>query len=109
MTLDTLRLMEHLPLGQRVQAFRVEARVDGAWVELGRGTTVGRLRLLPLPRTTTDALRAPAPDPLRAPRTVMPSITFRATAPAATRQAVSRADDRPRAPCKRLAAAGGRG
>ena len=49
--------MEHIPLGQRVQSFRVEAWLDETWREICRGTTVGRQRILAVPPTRTDRVR----------------------------------------------------
>ncbi len=54
---DRVQVMEAIALGQRVQAFRVEAWLDGTWREIGRGTTVGRQRILPVPPTRTDRVR----------------------------------------------------
>ncbi|WP_299531911.1 alpha-L-fucosidase [Ulvibacterium sp.] len=39
-------LQEYIPLGQRVQDFSLEAKVDGAWVEIERQTTIGYKRIL---------------------------------------------------------------
>lgn len=55
--LDRVRIQEHLPLGQRVAEFTVEARVDGRWQELGRGLTIGPRRILRTPRVTADRVR----------------------------------------------------
>ena len=54
---DRVQVMEHIPLGQRVQSFRVEAWLDETWREIGRGTTVGRQRILAVPPTRTDRVR----------------------------------------------------
>ena len=43
---NVIGLREHLPLGQRVSAFAVDAWVDGQWQEIGRGTSIGSRRLL---------------------------------------------------------------
>lgn len=73
-TFDVIRLREQIRLGQRVESFKVEAFMDGAWVTLvepydgkvesgldvrgGKGATIGNqvLRWLPEP-VTTDRLR----------------------------------------------------
>jgi alpha-L-fucosidase len=39
------RVEEMLSLGQRVEAYRIEARVDGEWRTIAKGTTVGRKKL----------------------------------------------------------------
>ena len=43
---NVIGLREHLPLGQRVSAFAVDALVDGQWQEIGQGTSIGSRRLL---------------------------------------------------------------
>jgi alpha-L-fucosidase len=43
---NVVGLREHLPLGQRVAAFGVDAQVDGRWQEIGSGTSIGARRLL---------------------------------------------------------------
>jgi alpha-L-fucosidase len=43
---NVVGLREHLPLGQRVEAFAVDAWQDEGWREIARGTSVGNLRLL---------------------------------------------------------------
>ncbi len=53
---DHVVLGEALELGQRVKAFRVLGRRDGELVELARGTTIGRKRILPFAATKVDAL-----------------------------------------------------
>ncbi|WP_416865500.1 MAG: alpha-L-fucosidase [Imperialibacter sp.] len=41
-------LKEFIKLGQRVKAFTVEAKVDGAWKQVAQGTTIGYKRILKL-------------------------------------------------------------
>jgi len=55
--LNRLRLQEHIPLGQRIAAFAVDARVEGKWREIAKGTTIGPRRLLRFPTVTADRLR----------------------------------------------------
>ena len=43
---NVIGLAEHLPLGQRVSAFAVDALVDGHWQEIGQGISIGSRRLL---------------------------------------------------------------
>jgi alpha-L-fucosidase len=45
-----VRLREHLPLGQRVGAFAIDAWQAGAWTEIARATSIGNQRLLRLAR-----------------------------------------------------------
>ncbi|HEX9794843.1 MAG TPA: alpha-L-fucosidase, partial [Planctomycetota bacterium] len=59
--LDHVVLREAIALGQRVEAFTLQARTgsgaDAIWVEIGRGTTIGRKRILQVPVTRASALR----------------------------------------------------
>jgi alpha-L-fucosidase len=43
---NVVGLREYLPLGQRVEAFAVDAWQNEGWHEIARGTSVGNLRLL---------------------------------------------------------------
>ena len=54
---NVIGLREHLPLGQRVSAFAVDALVDGQWQEIGRGTSIGARRLLRTPDVETARVR----------------------------------------------------
>ncbi|MEW6741511.1 MAG: alpha-L-fucosidase [Planctomycetota bacterium] len=54
---DRVRLQEAISLGQRVEAFAVEARVNGTWQEVASGTTVGARRLLRFETVRADAVR----------------------------------------------------
>jgi alpha-L-fucosidase len=54
---DRLLLQEPIRLGQRISAFSVEARADGNWTLISRGTTVGYKRLLRLPPARGDGIR----------------------------------------------------
>jgi alpha-L-fucosidase len=54
---DVVRLRECLPLGQRVDAFALDAWKDGAWSEFAKGTSIGNLRLLRTERVTTPKVR----------------------------------------------------
>lgn len=54
---DRVRLAEPLALGQRVQAFELEARVDGEWRRLAHGTTIGARRIVTFAPLTLEALR----------------------------------------------------
>lgn len=57
-TFNVVDLREHLPLGQRIEAFALDRGQDGAWVEVARGTSIGNRRLLRLPqKITTDRVR----------------------------------------------------
>ncbi len=56
-SINCVGLQEHVRLGQRVQEFVVEGRLDGKWSELARGTTIGYKRLLRFPRIQVSELR----------------------------------------------------
>jgi len=44
-TFNVVSLREHLPLGQRVEDWALDAWRDGAWREFARGTAIGSRRL----------------------------------------------------------------
>jgi alpha-L-fucosidase len=54
---DVVLVREHVPLGQRVESFAIEAWQDGQWKQVGSGTTVGNKRLLRIPRTRARLVR----------------------------------------------------
>lgn len=43
---DRVVMQEYIALGQRVQAWTIEAEVDGQWLQIGAGTTIGYKRIL---------------------------------------------------------------
>ena len=57
-TVNRAELREHLPLGQRIASFNLEALDEnGEWYEVTAATTVGHKRLLRFDDVTTKALR----------------------------------------------------
>lgn len=56
-TINVVLLQEDITKGQRVEAFEVEALVDGQWQPVGQGTTVGYKRLLRFPEVKATQLR----------------------------------------------------
>ena len=50
-------LREYLPLGQRIEAFALDAWKAGQWVEFAHGTSIGNHRLLRSEPVTTDKVR----------------------------------------------------
>lgn len=56
-TFNVVSLREHLPLGQRVEAFALDRWADGAWAEFAHGTSVGNLRLIRGKPVTTSKVR----------------------------------------------------
>ena len=64
---DTLVLQEAYQLGQRVTGFLVEAKREGGWQEVAKGTTIGVKRILHFPRTKTVAIRVTITSSLACP------------------------------------------
>ena len=56
-TFNVVRLREYLPLGQRVEAFAIDAWQDSRWIEFGKGTSIGNCRLLRQTPVTTSKVR----------------------------------------------------
>lgn len=54
---DRIMLQEPIRLGQRIAAFKVEARVGSKWLPIARGTTVGYKRLLRISGVEADRVR----------------------------------------------------
>jgi len=54
---DRVRVQEYIQLGQRVESFEIEARVDGNWQQIGKGATIGPRRILRTQRVKADCLR----------------------------------------------------
>jgi alpha-L-fucosidase len=54
-TFSVIRVSEHIALGQRVEAFAVDAWVDEAWKEIGSATTIGQGRILRLGQPVTTS------------------------------------------------------
>lgn len=56
-TFNVVSLREYLPLGQRVEAFAVDAWQNGEWKVIATGTSIGNRRLLRFNSETTDKVR----------------------------------------------------
>jgi alpha-L-fucosidase len=56
-TFNVVRLREHLPLGQRVEAFALDEWRDGQWKEFAAGTSIGNSRLVRGNPVTTSKVR----------------------------------------------------
>jgi len=54
---NVVRLREHLPLGQRVDAVGLDQWQNGDWVEFRAATSIGNCRLIRGPRITTSRVR----------------------------------------------------
>jgi alpha-L-fucosidase len=50
-------LQEHIQLGQRVQAWKLEAQHNGGWVQVAAGTTIGYKRILQFPAVSSGKVR----------------------------------------------------
>jgi alpha-L-fucosidase len=57
LTFNVIRLREHLPLGQRVEAFALDQWQDGMWKEFATGTSIGSCRLVRSKPLTTSKVR----------------------------------------------------
>ena len=56
-TFDRLLLQEKITVGQRVEKFKLEAKINGDWKLITEGTTIGYKRLLRFPEITSDQVR----------------------------------------------------
>jgi alpha-L-fucosidase len=56
-TFDRVVLQERIALGQRIQAWEIEAEMDGRWTAVGTGTTVGYKRILRCGPVTAGRIR----------------------------------------------------
>jgi alpha-L-fucosidase len=56
-TFNVVSLREHLPLGQRIDAFALDQWKNGQWVQFAHATSIGNLRLIRGPRITTEKVR----------------------------------------------------
>ena len=54
---DRLLLQEKITVGQRVEKFKIEAKMNGTWKEIADGTTIGYKRLLRFPEVKTNKVR----------------------------------------------------
>ena len=56
-TFDHILLQESLSVGQRVEAFQVEAWINSEWQPIAEGTTIGYKRILHIPATRVSRIR----------------------------------------------------
>lgn len=56
-TFNLIRLREFLPLGQRVDAFALDAWSGGQWAEFAHATSIGSCRLIPVKTITSAKIR----------------------------------------------------
>lgn len=55
--INCVMLQENIAKGQRVERFKVELLIDGQWITVGRGTTIGYKRLLRFSETFAEEVR----------------------------------------------------
>ena len=55
--INCVMLQENITKGQRVEKFKVELLVNGQWITVGRGTTIGYKRLLRFSECVADKVR----------------------------------------------------
>ncbi|MBS1603471.1 MAG: alpha-L-fucosidase, partial [Bacteroidetes bacterium] len=55
--MNCFMVQEYIRLGQRVEAFRVDAYADGVWREVAKATTIGYRRILRFPLVKATRLR----------------------------------------------------
>ena len=55
-------MKENILLGQRVESFTVEAKIDGEYTEIRQGTVIGYKRIIPLKNITVKAIRIKITD-----------------------------------------------
>jgi alpha-L-fucosidase len=56
-TFNVVRLREYLPLGQRVEAFALDAWTNNEWREFAKGTSIGNCKLVRDKRVSTTRVR----------------------------------------------------
>lgn len=54
---NRVKIQEYVNLGQRVSAFTIEKEVEGKWLPLAQGTTIGYTRILRIPDTQAQKIR----------------------------------------------------
>ena len=66
-TMRRIVLKEQIALGQRVEAFCIDALLDGIWTRIASETVIGYKKIVPLPNITTRSLRIRITDSRCAP------------------------------------------
>ena len=56
-TVNFILLQEYIQLGQRVEMFSINSKVDGEWKQIAEGTTIGYKRILEVPSVETTAIK----------------------------------------------------
>ena len=63
--IDGFIIQEYIPLGQRVDGYSIECRVEGNWVEVFAGKKIGYKRIILEGRTSASNIEFPASDGVR--------------------------------------------
>lgn len=63
--IDGFIIQEYIPLGQRVDGYTIECRVDGRWEKVFAGTKIGYKRIILEGRASAVDLKFPASDGVR--------------------------------------------
>lgn len=63
--IDGFIVQEYIPLGQRVEGYTIECRVDGKWVEVIAGKTIGYKRIILGGRSSAAKVKFPETDGVR--------------------------------------------
>jgi len=58
-------IQEYIPLGQRIDGYTIECRVDGNWIEVFSGKHIGYKRIILEGRASAEDIRFPAADGVR--------------------------------------------
>ncbi len=63
--IDGFIIQEFIPLGQRIDAYTIECRVDGSWIEVFSGKLIGYKRIILEGRASAIDIKFPAADGVR--------------------------------------------
>lgn len=63
--IDGFIIQEFIPLGQRIDAYTIECRVDGSWIEVFSGKLIGYKRIILEGRASALDIKFPAADGVR--------------------------------------------
>ena len=63
--IEGIIIQEYIPLGQRVDGYTIECRVDGEWKEIVSGIKIGYKRIILEGRASAKDIEFPASDGVR--------------------------------------------
>jgi alpha-L-fucosidase len=55
--INAVLIQEYVALGQRVRSFRIQVGLEGQWLDIAEGTTIGNRRIVPFPAVVADRVR----------------------------------------------------